>query len=96
LAKTKQKSRSESEHFRGILKEYEKEIRSLRQQLRQYEKYDRSQDEESSSDSEDTQVQLLMTKDCTCCGKGKVIETLQIMGKTYGTCNMCDYKERLK
>jgi hypothetical protein len=83
--------------MRGILREYEKEIRSLRQQLRQYEKYEhRSQDEEYRTDSEDTEVELKMTKHCNSCGKGVVIQTLEILGKVYGTCNVCDYNERMK
>lgn len=97
MAKTKQKSRSDSEHMRGIIREYEKEIRSLRQQLRQFEKYEQhSQDEEYKLDNEDTYVDLKMVKNCSSCGKGKIVETLAIMGKIYGTCNICEHKERMK
>jgi hypothetical protein len=82
------------------VRELEKEIRSLRQQLRQYEKYQRNQDEEERYDSEDTypNLEIKLTKPCEQCGPGKgvVVETLEIMGKTYGTCNTCGYNDRIK
>lgn len=53
-----------------------------------------------SRDSEDTypDLEVKLTKDCQNCGpgKGKVVETLEIMGKTYGTCNICGYNDRIK
>jgi hypothetical protein len=97
MAKTKNKNHSEIESLRGYVRELEKTVRSQQKQLRQYEKYDRSQDDEVSKDSEDTHLEkVLLTKPCTECGKGHVIETLEIMGKIYGTCNVCDYKSRMK
>ncbi len=96
MSKTKNKTHSEVENSRGIIRELQKEVKSLRQQLRQYEKYDRSQEIETKSDSEDTEDSRLMTKDCNNCGKGIVVETLQIMDKVYGTCQHCGYNERMK
>ena len=97
MSKTKNKTRTEAEHYRGIIREYEKEIKSLRQQLRQYEKYSRSQDssENSGYDNEDTFVEKKLIKSCDNCGKGTVIETLEILGKIYGTCDTCGYNERM-
>lgn len=97
MAKTKNKTHSELEAMRGYVRELEKEIRSLRQQVRQYEKYERvSQDVEVSNDTEDTYVKPKLTKPCQECGKGHIIETLEIMGKIYGTCNVCEFKTRMK
>ncbi len=97
MAKTKRKTHSEVEASRGIIRELEKEVRSLRQQLRQYEKYEqRSQDIEYSNDNEDTHVELKLTMDCDSCGKGKMIETLELGGKIYGTCNVCDHRGRMR
>ena len=99
LSKSKQKNRSELEHLRGIVREYEKEIRSLRKQVRSFEKYEQvSQDEEVSTSSEDTypDKEIVLSKDCDSCGKGKVIQTLEIMGKVYGTCNVCGTNDRIK
>lgn len=50
------------------------------------------------NDSEDTypDLPMLLTKPCEACGKGKVVETLQIQGKVYGRCNVCETNERIK
>ena len=98
LSKSKQKNRSETEHLRGIIREYEKEIKSLRKQLRQFEKYEQnSQDEEVATSSEDTypDKEVLLTKDCDNCGKSKMVQTLEIMGKVYGECSLCGNKGRI-
>jgi predicted RNA-binding Zn-ribbon protein involved in translation (DUF1610 family) len=96
LAKTKSKTHSEIENSRGIIRELEKEIRSLRQQLRQFEKYERSQESDQCRDSEDTIVELKMKNPCPDCGKGEIVQTMEIAGKVYGTCNHCGYNGRMK
>lgn len=97
MSKTKNKTHSELEDARGYVRKLEAEIRSLRQQLRSYEKYERiSQDEDHSNDSEDTKVDLLLTKDCDSCGKGKLVETLQLGDKIYGVCSHCGGHGRIK
>lgn len=97
MSKTKNKTHREIENSRGLIRELEKEIRSLRQQLRSYEKYERtSQEEDVLNDSEDTKVDLLMTKDCSNCGKGKLVETLQLGDKIYGVCSHCGGNGRIR
>lgn len=97
MGKLRRKNKSEAEYYRGLLREYEAEIKSLRQKLRQYEKYDRSQDNEIIHDSEDTKKDLKMRIDCVDCGKGKIIETLDLGHRgIYGECNICGYKGRMK
>lgn len=97
MGKTKRKNHSEIEHLRGITREYEAEIRRLRKQLRQYEKYDRQDySDEEIKDSEETYPNLKLTQDCSNCGKGKLVETLEIQNKIYGTCNHCGFNGRLK
>lgn len=82
--------------LRGYIRELEKNIRSLQKQLRSYEKYERVE-HEVISDSEDTfPKDVKLTKDCSICGKGKMVETLEIMGKTYGECANCGTKGRIK
>jgi len=39
---------------------------------------------------------MLLTKDCGFCGKGKVVETLEIQGKVYGRCQVCETNDRIK
>lgn len=97
MAKTRNKTHSEVESMRGYVRELEKEIRSLRQQLRQYEKYERSQDTEYQSDSEDTHIEIKFSKPCVECGKGKVVETLNLGHRgIYGECGVCGFKGRMK
>jgi hypothetical protein len=99
VSKTRNKGHNDAENTRGYIRELEKEIRSLRQELRRYEKYDRAQREQDSSDhtsdNEDTSPNLLMTKNCDSCGKGKIIQTLEICGKIYGTCGTCGHNDRI-
>lgn len=99
MSKSKQKNRSELEALRGFNRELEKEVRSLRKQLKQLEKYERtSQDDNDVIANEDTypEIEFKLTKDCSSCGKNKVVESLEIMGKIYGQCPTCGYSERLK
>ncbi len=98
MAKTRNKTHSEVEAMRGYIRELEKEIRSLRQLVRQHEKYEqRSQDDEIKSDSEDTHVEIKLSKPCVECGKGKMIETLNLGHRgVYGECGICAFKGRMK
>lgn len=97
MAKTKNKSHSELENVRGYIREMEKEIRSLRQQLRQFEKYSQtSQDEEYDKNDEDTHVQLKFKILCTHCEKNYMVETLDLGHRgIYGEC-ICGHKGRMK
>jgi hypothetical protein len=95
LSKTKQKNRSEHEVLRGYIRELEKQIRALRSQVKSYEKYDRSQDEEQYNDTEDTAPNLKFTKDCDNCGKGKLVETFTFGNNTYGTCGHCGHSGKI-
>ena len=97
MAKTKQKTGTEVEHLRGVVREYEKEIRSLRKQLRQLEKYEQNgQDSDTATDTEDTYVEKKFSIPCESCGKGRMIETLEIRGKLYGSCGICEHKGRIR
>lgn len=97
MSKTKQKGHSELENMRGIIREYEKEIRSLQRQLRQFEKYEaRSQDSEVSTDTEDTYIEQKFKKLCESCGKNYMVETLDLGSRgIFGAC-ICGSKGRMK
>jgi hypothetical protein len=95
MSKTPRKTKSEVEHLRGQVRELERLVRSLQQQLRQYEKYEqKSQDEELVTDNEDTFPSSFRVK-CDSCGKG-TFDEYEIMGKVIGTCNICGERRRLK
>jgi len=102
LSKTKNKSRSSDEHQRGLIRELQKENRALKKQLKQYEKYEHKDlielgqdDKDVAKDSEDTFVDLKKKVSCGDCGKG-YFEEYELMGKIYGTCNICGFRKRLK
>jgi DNA repair exonuclease SbcCD ATPase subunit len=97
MSKTRQKGHSEVENLRGYIRELEKTVRSLQKQLRQFEKYEaRSQDTDVATDTEDTYVEIKATADCPSCGKGKLVQTMELMGKIYGQCLHCEHRGRIK
>lgn len=74
-------------------------MRTLRKELQYYKKRDHivvhSQEEEISNHSEDTQVTLETRKRCEECARGHY-EEIELMGRTYGTCTVCENRKRLK
>lgn len=101
MGKTPRKTRSETEHQRGLIRELEKENRALKKQLKALEKKEHifdseteSQDTEISTDNEDTHA-LPARVPCEDCGKGRY-EEYHILDKVIGTCNICGNRKRLK
>lgn len=100
MSKTKNKNRSSDEYQKGLIRELQKENRALKKQLKQYEKYEHKDligqdDKDVPGDSEDTFVDLKKKIPCNSCGKGYYNE-YELMGRVYGTCNICDDRKRLK
>lgn len=98
MAKTKNKNHSELESLRGYCRELEKNVRSLQKQLRQFEKYEQrnAQDSETATDTEDTYVEKKFTVMCSSCEKNKMVETLDLGSRgLYGEC-ICGHKGRMK
>jgi len=95
LGKTKNKNSSSEEYYKGEIRKLKKEVRQLRKQVQQNTHEPREQDTEISGDSEDTIVEVKKLQDCLSCGKGKMIE-FDIVGRTYGTCNICGERKKLK
>ncbi len=95
----KNKSKNGEEWLRGQIRELQKENRALKKQLKQLQKkehiFDESQDEEVCGDSEDTHIELPKLIKCEDCGKGVYVE-YELMGKVFGTCNICNNRKRLK
>jgi len=98
MAKTRNRTHSEVESLRGYVRELEKSVRSLQKQLRQYEKYEqRTQDVEVDTSSEDTFIEKKLTMECVSCGKGKMVETLNLDSRgVFGHCSHCEYRGRMK
>lgn len=98
MAKTKRKDHKKNESERGYIRELEKQVRSYQKKLRQYEKYEqRGPSDEIVNDSEDTDKELLMVQDCNVCGKGKMVETLNLGAHgVFGCCNVCETRGKMK
>ncbi len=82
----KNKTHSEVEHLRGIIKQLKAENIRLKRQLRIQEKYS---DEETPVEPEAVDVDL-----CPSCARGKLV--LLDLGKfAYLTCPVCGHRERI-
>lgn len=97
MSKTSRKTHDRSEHLHGLLREKEKEIKTLKQELRQFKK------RESLYENNREEIQEVLVKKeekkklrrCTDCSKG-FYEEIELMGKVFGTCKICGFRERLK
>lgn len=101
LSKTPRKTRSEVEHLRGTIRELQAENKSLKRQLRHYEKrenlYDNNKEEieeilESQSESP---IEASPKQKCEECARG-VYEEFEILDKVYGTCTVCGARKRIR
>jgi predicted RNase H-like nuclease (RuvC/YqgF family) len=76
----KKRAKSSDEYYRGLIRELEKENKSLKRRVKELEKKehmfeDRSQEEELSYDTEDTHPKIFKSANiCLECGKGKLKE----------------------
>lgn len=98
MSKTKQRTSTELEHYKGLVRELEKENRSLKRENKELSKQkhifiDKTDDDEVLPDSEDTYIKP--KKRCDSCGKG-FLEEFEILDKIFGTCNICSDRKRLK
>jgi chromosome segregation ATPase len=88
------KEKSEVEHLKGVIRDLEKQVKSLTQKLKYFEKRSHLNEltEELENDPPPPPKRL---KDCVECGKGKY-EEFELLNKLYGTCNICGDRKRLK
>jgi 3-isopropylmalate dehydratase small subunit len=99
LSKTKRRTGTELEHMRGLIKELEKQVRSLQKENKQLSKQkhifiDKSSEEIETS-SEDTFVELKPRKTCQSCFKG-YLDEFEIMNKVFTTCSTCGERKKVK
>lgn len=90
MSKTKNKSGSETEHLRGVIKQLKSENNSLKRRLRQLEKREHFFEYEESSDSEE------ITKNnstCENCGKGEY-KYIDLGRVAYLVCPICSNRKK--
>lgn len=98
MSKLKNKSHSELEHLRGIVKELKKENGQLRRQLKESTKlkhhYDNIVDEyEEYVAEEETTEQLVKVANCPECFTGKLNLVLDLPDKDIFACSNCSFKK---
>lgn len=103
MAKTEKKNHSELKLLRERIRDLEKENRTLKRRLRQYEKrndlYEDNREEIQeiiSRDLEENKIEFVKKlTPCDACGKGEY-EEFEILSKVFGTCNTCGDRKKLR
>lgn len=96
MGKVKKTNHSEVRYLKGKIRELNKEVRNLRKQLSYHKKHEHffvDNEEEIEDTEEVSEVETGI--DCIHCGKGKYKE-FEIMGRVFGTCPICEHREKLK
>lgn len=97
MGKVKNKSHSEVEHLRGMVKELKKENGQLRRQLKESTKlkhfYDDVKDEYEEYVAEEVVEEIQKVADCPKCFSGKLNLTLELNDKDIFSCNDCDFRK---
>ena len=93
--KNRNQDKSEVEHLKGIIREQSKQIRQLEKQLKYFEKREQEDPFDTQYENPEPEVQATRKQPCHSCGKG-LFDEFELLGKVYGTCNICGHRERLK
>ena len=87
------KEGKKDEFYLSEIRSLRKENKSLKQRVKQLEKAQHIFEEKLEPEEIEPPVSKLTT--CDDCFKGKFIE-FDLMDKTYGTCNVCGFRKRLR
>jgi predicted nucleic acid-binding Zn ribbon protein len=98
LGKVKNKSHSELEHLRGLVKELKKENGQLRRQLKDAGKYQHQyEDVVENNILKDIEPEVVhKIANCPECHKGSLDLKLTIMDKDYYECDVCSFRKSIK
>lgn len=100
MAKTANKSHNEVKELKSRIRDLEKEVRRLKKENSYYKKHQHMYEEipETEEDiQEQKEIEVIKNGiNCPHCGKG-ILREFEIMpGKVFGTCPICEYREKLK
>jgi len=97
----KKREKSSDEFYKGQLRELQAENKSLKKRIKQLERREHFADVEQYEDVELPvgEQNAVLEKRIRCddagCGKG-TYDTIELLGKLYGKCNICGNQKRLK
>ena len=98
MGKVKNKSHSELEHLRGLVKELKKENGQLRRQLKEAGKYQHQYEDvlENSLLDEVKDEVIPKVADCPKCFDGSLSLTIELNDKDIFSCSSCDFRKVVK
>jgi cell division FtsZ-interacting protein ZapD len=98
LGKVKNKSHSELEHLRGLVKELKKENGQLRRQLKDAGKYQHQYEDvvENSLLDEVKEEVIPKVANCNSCYKGKLQVVFSMEDRIIYECDQCDFRKSVK
>lgn len=86
----KNQEAKETEFYKGIIRNLKKEIKHLKQRIRQLEKFEHNYNNPKEKDDEP----LEQLKKCPDCGKG-FIKEIEIVGRIFEVCSLCPHRKKL-
>ena len=100
MPKGKKKQKNEAEYYRGEIRALKKENRHLTKRVKQLERYEKDQindlmDVSIDEEMEGEDITIKKIDMCTSCGKGQLIY-LDIIGRLFSTCPVCEERKKLR
>ena len=83
----KQKHAKPEEHLLGIIRQQEKQIRRLRQRIKQLERYENNNIKERPEKHKEG--------NCPSCGKG-ILKEIELVGRIIDSCSLCGWRSKTR
>ena len=90
MGKVKRKEHSESEYYKGIIKKFKLEVKSLKQQLRSLQKREHFYED---NDNNEEDMSEILPNSCPKCKKGKLSE-VDLHKLIITKCDNCEYQTK--
>lgn len=97
MGKVRNKKHDETQYYKGLIRDLEKQVRNLKRQLKYYTKREHILNEHLDDIKELTSKKeepILKKLKCTECNKG-TLDEFMVLDRLYGTCNSCGHRKRL-
>lgn len=91
----KKRDKSETEFYKGKVRELQKKNRQLEKKVRQLEKTEHMFEEALIADYPVEYEIIEKKKVCLECGKGKITE-INVLDRIFEECDICDYRRKIR